>query len=233
MATISELTVQVLTARLAKRDMSLEELQKEMVTISNELKAIDAGTSSTPVSEVPAEEIKPQLSIKQAFKKDEVICMICNKGFKTLKRHLFMAHNLKPGEYKKQFNIPSTQSLAAKSYSDSRRRMAIDKGLGEGLVKFRADKASKKVAVPVAKVKVDVPTVKTKAPVPAVKVKAAVPAVKVKASVPAIKKKAAVPAKVEVVKAPVKSTKKATVPAKLEKKATLAIAALKKTTKEK
>lgn len=31
MATLSELTVQVLTARLAKRDMSIDELQNEMI----------------------------------------------------------------------------------------------------------------------------------------------------------------------------------------------------------
>lgn len=205
MSNLTELTAQIITARLTKRDMSLEELQKEMVAISNQLKAIEAGTVEIPLSQEPEESI-PQLTIKQAFKKDEVICMICNKGFKTLKRHLTLAHDLKPGEYRKQFNIPSTQSLAAKSYSESRRQLALDKGLGAGLVKYRADKAAKKVAVPAAKEK---------------------------APAPAVKKKAAVPAKVEVVKAPVKSTKKIAVPAKLEKKATLALAALKKMTMEK
>lgn len=86
-----------------------------------------------------------------------------------------MAHQLKPGEYRKQFGIPSTQSLAAKSYSESRRQMAIDKGLGAGLVKFRASEAAKKAAVPAVKVKASVPAVKTKASVPALKVKAVVP----------------------------------------------------------
>lgn len=176
MSNLSELTAQIITARLAKRDMSLEELQKEMVAISNQLKAIEAGTVEIPLSEAPEESI-PQLTIKQAFKKDEVICMICNKGFKTLKRHLTLAHSLKPGEYRKQFNIPSTQSLAAKSYSDSRRQMAIDRGLGEGLVKFRASQAAKKVATP------------AKAPVPVVKVKATVPAKAKAVSVPAKAKK--------------------------------------------
>ena len=155
MTTLSELTVQVLTARLAKRDMSLEELQKEMVAISNQLKFIDAGTVNDSLAEAPTEEAKPQLTIKQAFKKDEVICMICNKGFKTLKRHLSIAHGLKPGEYRKQFGINSTQTLAAKSYIEFRRKMAVDKGLGAGLVKFRADKKAdteaKNATVPVAK----------------------------------------------------------------------------------
>lgn len=205
MSNLTELTAQIIAARAAKKDMSTEELQQEMQMVYTFLKGIELGDAPL-IPETPIEETKPQLTIKQAFKKDEVICMICNKGFKTLKRHLAMAHSLKPGEYRKQFNIPSTQSLAAKSYSESRRQMALDRGLVEGLVKARAKKAADKSAVPV---------------------------VKEKAPVPAVKKKAAVPAKVEVVKAPVKSTKKATVPAKLEKKAALAIAALKKMTKEK
>lgn len=165
MATLTELTAQIIAARAAKKDMSTEELQQEMQMIYSFLKGIETGDVPAPVAavqEAPVEETKPQLTIKQAFKKDEVICMICNKGFKTLKRHLAMAHSLKPGEYRKQFNIPSTQSLAAKSYSESRRQMALDRGLVEGLAKFRADKAAKKVAVPAGKVKAPVPVVKNK-----------------------------------------------------------------------
>lgn len=177
MSNLTELTAQIIAARAAKKDMSTEELQHEMQMVYSFLKGIESGeTPVTVATETPAEESKPQLTIKQAFKKDEVICMICNKGFKTLKRHLTLAHDLKPGEYRKQFNIPSTQSLAAKSYSDSRRQMALDKGLGAGLVKFRADKAAEKVAVPVVKAKAPVPAIKKKVSVPAVKVKAAVPA---------------------------------------------------------
>jgi len=66
---------------------------------------------------------------------------------KTLARHLKTAHDLKPGQYRKQFGIPSSQSLAARSYSESRRQLAIDRGLGEGLAKARA---ARKAAAPKA-----------------------------------------------------------------------------------
>ena len=143
MATLSEMTVQVLTARLAKKEMTLEEMQQEINAIKKMIQGIEDESVQVDVA---ATEVKPKLSIKQAFKKDEVICLICNKGFKTLKRHLASAHGLKPGEYRKQFGIPSKQSLAAKSYVESRRQMAIDKGLGEGLAKARATRAAKKAA---------------------------------------------------------------------------------------
>ena len=78
-----------------------------------------------------------------------MICMVCGKGgFKTLKKHLTLAHELKPGQYRKQFNIPSSLSLTAKSYSESRKQMAIDKGLADGLAKARATRAAKKTDAP-------------------------------------------------------------------------------------
>lgn len=65
MATISELTVQVLTARLAKRDMSLEELENELKVISRHLQAIETGVPIEPVPE-PQEEPTPQkINLKQ------------------------------------------------------------------------------------------------------------------------------------------------------------------------
>jgi predicted transcriptional regulator len=51
---------------------------------------------------------------------------------------------MKPTEYRKQFDIPRTQPLAARSYSESRRQMAVDRGLGENLAKARAAKAKAK-----------------------------------------------------------------------------------------
>ena len=69
--------------------------------------------------------------------------MVCGKGgFKTLARHLNKAHGMKPGEYKKHFGIPSKQPLAAKSFSESRRKLAMDRGLVDVLAKARETRAA-------------------------------------------------------------------------------------------
>jgi predicted transcriptional regulator len=168
MSTLIQLTAQIVSAHVSNIQMSSDEMLQELQKVHASLKALEGG--SPLANQSPASTVAPKLSIKQAFKKDEVICMVCGKGgFKTLKKHLSMAHGLKPGEYRKQFGIPSTQSLAAKSYSDSRRQMAIDKGLGEGLAKARAVRSALKIAVPVVKTKAPEPDVKEKAPEPAVK----------------------------------------------------------------
>lgn len=163
MSNLTELTAQIISARATKKDMSKEEFLEEMQMVYAFLKGVEDGTAQTPTQESAAEAKVQKINLKQVFKKDEVICLLCNKGFKTLKRHLSMAHGLKPGEYKKQFGIPAKQSLTAKSYVESRRKMAIDMGLGDGLAKARAIRAAKKVAAPTAKTKAPAQPAKKKA----------------------------------------------------------------------
>jgi predicted transcriptional regulator len=62
---------------------------------------------------------------------------------KTLTRHLSSAHGMKPGEYRKQFNIPSTQPLTAKNFSEGRRKTAIERGLADNLAKAREHRKAK------------------------------------------------------------------------------------------
>ena len=174
MPTVIELTAQIVSAHAACSQMTQEQLLEELQKVHASLKVLEQGGSPA----VAVEE-KPKLTLKQAFKKDEVICLICNKGFKTLKRHLAQAHDLKPRAYRKQFNIPSSQHLVAKSYSEKRKQDALDRGLGENLAKARAARKPKDqnqaAPVPAKRAKAEVPMVKAKAPVPVVKVKPPVP----------------------------------------------------------
>ena len=93
---------------------------------------------------VAPEEQGPVVTRKKAFGKDKIFCMICGKGMKTLSRHLKTSHDMSASEYRKQFDIPRTQSLASKSYSETRRQMAVDRGLGENLAKARAARGKAK-----------------------------------------------------------------------------------------
>jgi predicted transcriptional regulator len=88
----------------------------------------------------------PAMTIEEAFKPDQVACMICGKtGMKTLKRHIASAHDLKPGQYKRRFKIPKDQPLAAMEYVEQRRRIALERGLGEKLAAAREAKKNKQM----------------------------------------------------------------------------------------
>ncbi len=138
MANIMEMAADIVAAHASTTPMSKEELVSELNEVYSTLSALEKGT---PVDIDKVAEETPVVSRKKAFGKEKIYCMICGKGFKTLSRHLKTAHNMTATDYRKQFNIPRSQSLAAKNYSESRRKMAIDRDLAGNLAKARAARA--------------------------------------------------------------------------------------------
>lgn len=139
--TLLELTASIVSSHASMSEMSsddlLQEIQKVYASLQ-QLEGITAEAAAAPEAKAPA------ITLKKAFQADQVICMICGKGgMKTLARHLAKVHNMKPGEYRKQFGIPSGQALTAKNFSEARRKMAQDRGLAENLAKAREIRAAK------------------------------------------------------------------------------------------
>ena len=141
MATIMEKAAEIIAAHASTTPMSKEELIQELSEVHAALSALEKGEA---VATAETTEDTPAVSRKKAFGKDKIYCMICGKGFKTLSRHLKTSHEMTASEYRKQFDIPRSQSLAAKSYSERRRQMAVDRGLADNLAKARAAKGKKK-----------------------------------------------------------------------------------------
>ncbi len=151
MATLLELAAAIVESHASTSPMSTDDLLVEIQKVYGTLKQLESGT----VEVIPVEEEKkPAITVKQAFKTTEVICLICGKGgMKTLARHLSQAHGIKPGAYRKQFGIPKTQPLAAKKFSEERRKLAQERDLAANLAKARAARAAKIQAKKTAPVK--------------------------------------------------------------------------------
>ena len=141
MATLLEMAAEIVAAHASTTNMTKEELVTELSEIYKTLSKLEKG-DDVNISQEQTDG--PAVTRKKAFGKDKIYCMICGKGMKTLSRHLKTSHNITASEYRKQFDIPRAQSLAAKSYSETRRKMAIDRGLGEKLAKARAARGKKK-----------------------------------------------------------------------------------------
>ncbi len=146
MSTLLEMAAEIVAAHASTTTMTKEELVTELVELHKTLCALEKGENLSVEAGEAGEEAAaaPAISRKKAFGKDKIVCMICGKEMKTLARHLKTAHGLKPSEYRKQFEIPANQPLAARNYSESRRAMAVERGLGENLAKARAARGKKK-----------------------------------------------------------------------------------------
>ena len=143
-STLLELTANIVSSHASVTEMSGEDLLLELQKVHIALQKLDVeGGEGGEKMETRG----PGLTIKKAFQPDQVSCMLCGKsGMKTLARHLAQVHGMKPGEYRKQFGIPSNQALTAKNFSEARRRMAQEKGLADNLAKARAVRAAKLAA---------------------------------------------------------------------------------------
>jgi len=154
---LRELTVEIVIAHANMTEMSSDDLLMEIKAVYATLVGLQTGEievsdqepkkrgrkaqepAEIAAKEKPATPPAPAMTLEEAFKPDQVACMICGKkGLTTLKRHLTTAHNLKPGQYRKQFNVPKDQPLAATDYVAKRRQIALDRGLGDNLAKARA-----------------------------------------------------------------------------------------------
>jgi len=149
-SSLVELTASIVSSHAVGTEMSSDELIQEINKVFATLKKLETeGTTEETPATAPA---GPTLTMKKAFQNDQIGCLVCGKtGFKTLTRHLKQAHDLKPGQYRKQFNIPSSQSLTAKNYSEARRKSATENNLAANLEKARAVRAAKSSTAPTDK----------------------------------------------------------------------------------
>ena len=163
-----DLTADIVIAHASMTEMSSDELLTEIKMIYATLEGLEKGEKPLTIASAqepkkrakkaqePAEPVAekmeekpvippaPAMTFEEAFKPNQVACMICGKaGMKTLKRHLAAAHDMKPGQYRKQFKIPKDQPLAATEYVAKRRQMALDRGLGDNLAAAREAKKAK------------------------------------------------------------------------------------------
>lgn len=149
--TLVELAANIVSSHASTNAMTTDELLQEIQKVYSTLQQLEMAGTAAP--EAVDEKKPPVMTLKKAFQADQVFCMICGKGgMKTLARHLSQVHGIKPREYRKQFNIPASQSLTAKNFSEMRKQTALDRGLAENLAKARAVRVEKlKANKPAAK----------------------------------------------------------------------------------
>jgi len=132
MSTLIEVAANLVTSQLSKAPMSIEQIISEISRVHKGLTDLQSGKQVDIAGEAK------QMSNKDYFLKNEIICMVCGKkGFKTLCRHLTTAHNITASMYRNRFGVPRTQPLTAKNYSQSRKKLALERETGNHLAKAR------------------------------------------------------------------------------------------------
>lgn len=117
-----ELTSEVVAAYVGNNSVSSADLPDLIGTVY--------GTLSTLGAPAPEPEQMPAVSIKKSVTGQALICLECGKKQKMLKRHLVTAHDMTPEEYRTKWGLAPDYPMVARDYSEKRRTLAKQFGLG-------------------------------------------------------------------------------------------------------
>jgi predicted transcriptional regulator len=73
---------------------------------------------------------EPAVSVRRSIQDDHLVCLVCGRQQKILRRHLAVAHQLTPEAYRERFGLKPDYPMAAPGYSRQRSEMAKRVGLG-------------------------------------------------------------------------------------------------------
>ena len=117
-----ELTTEIVAAYVAHHSIRPADVPELIRTVASSLQMPGKVEAQAP----PA----PAVPVRRSIAKDHLVCLICARKQKTLKRHLMTAHGLSPAEYRDQFGLNAEYPMVAPDYSTRRSEMAKQLGLG-------------------------------------------------------------------------------------------------------
>jgi predicted transcriptional regulator len=122
---LAELTAEIVSAYVSNNPVPVSEVSSVISSVAQHLGAL---ASEEP--ETAAAKPEPAVAIRRSVSRDQITCLVCGGKHKVLKRHLAVAHQLTPAEYRELFGLKRDYPMAAPSYVQERAEIAKRIGLG-------------------------------------------------------------------------------------------------------
>jgi len=123
--TLAEVTAEIVSAYVSNNKIAPADLGTLINAVASEMAKVET------VVEAPAEEkAEPAVTIRRSVQPDRLICLVCGKPQKILKRHIAVKHNLTPAGYRERFELKPDYPMVAPNYAQQRREVALQTGLG-------------------------------------------------------------------------------------------------------
>lgn len=136
-----ELTADIVSAHLSNNVVGTADVPTLIQSVHQALTKAVSGTAQAPeavINEKPVAAIGTRKSISDP---EHIISMIDGKPYKSLKRHI-TRHGYTPDSYREAFSLPASYPMVAPAYSERRRAVAKQLGLGRKKGERPAPKAN-------------------------------------------------------------------------------------------
>jgi predicted transcriptional regulator len=124
-AKLVELTAEIVSAYVSNNPLSVSEVSNVIMSVAANLSSL----ASEPAESAPARP-EPAVAVRRSVSRDQITCLVCGGKHKVLKRHLAVAHQLTPAEYRERYGLKRDYPMAAPSYVQERAEIAKRIGLG-------------------------------------------------------------------------------------------------------
>jgi predicted transcriptional regulator len=124
-STIPELTTEIVSAYVSYHKLRVQDVSSVIKAVGVELASL--GTEAQPNT---LEKPEPVVPVRRSVRPDHLVCLICGRKQKLLKRHLAVEHELTPNQYRETFGLKPDYPMAAPNYTEQRRELALSIGLG-------------------------------------------------------------------------------------------------------
>ncbi|MDP2298664.1 MAG: MucR family transcriptional regulator [Pseudolabrys sp.] len=121
-----ELTAEIVSAYVSNNTVPAGEIS----SLIHQVHAALSRVSGKP-GEVPAEPLKPAVTVKKSITPEYIICLEDGKKFKSLKRHLRTQYNMTPEQYREKWGLGADYPMVAPNYAAARSQLAKQMGLGQ------------------------------------------------------------------------------------------------------
>jgi len=124
---LAQLTAEIVSPFVSRNTVAIGELGSLIDAVGRQLSTLGREEATEPA---PTSRPKPVVPVRRSVQEEYLVCLVCGRQQKTLRRHLATAHELSPAAYRELFGLPRDYPMAAPSYSRQRAEMAQRIGLG-------------------------------------------------------------------------------------------------------
>lgn len=122
---IVQSTIDVVKAYVAGNKVPVEELSRLVKVVLDAMSELEKSTDNDA-----EKALTPAIAIRRSVSRNRIVCLEDGKAFKSLKRHLNVAHRLTPDEYRAKWGLEDHYPMVAPGYSARRAQLAVKLGLG-------------------------------------------------------------------------------------------------------
>jgi predicted transcriptional regulator len=128
-ASVAALTAEIVSAYVSNNQIASSELASFISAVAAQLSKV-----GTLPEQATDEKPEPAVSVRRSVRPDHLVCLVCGKPQKMLKRHLAVRHGLTPAEYRDRFGLKLDYPMTAPNYAQQRREVGLRLQESVGLV---------------------------------------------------------------------------------------------------